>query len=133
MHNHRVKNRYYAVRSAVLFVLLLGLFISSGEGLRLFPIPVGAVDRTDTQYQRSASNTTRYALAVQHSGSHLRTGKSKASKRIDLDAGTALLTGEQSETHRSAFVLLDLGVDDTAVLDSLFDIPQFLGRAPPIA
>lgn len=69
-----------ATRLAILS-LLMSLVLSSGEGIRLFPIPVISESGSEAHSQTvTSSGATRYQYAARRFGSLLKYGGSSAAK-----------------------------------------------------
>ncbi len=87
-----VIDRNYAFRSIILMGLLLGLFVSSGEGVRLFPIPLTQSASADTiSSELSVSTRGNYNFAVHRYGNASKIIKSKVAKRSAIEQYAAAL------------------------------------------
>ena len=70
-------------RWILIFGLLAGLFVSSGEGVQLFPFPIAEGDNSKNTASIDVNNQKFYAFSVHNSGVHLPTLQSKSQKQTN--------------------------------------------------
>lgn len=123
--------KFNPTRSIIAFGLLLGLFISSGEGLRLFPIPTNPV-KEESDYNGHSFGKIGYAYALHQFGNSSRHLKSKTYKPTLTDATGSASNAAFPDGH-PVIVICPAG---TFPLPMSFELSgehrRFLGRAPPV-
>lgn len=129
MHNPLIRKRFLAIRSILAFGLLLGLFISSGEGLRLFPIPTNQSVSDNARIHSQLSKITGYSYAAHGSTArHLKSKTFKTAVTAVIPANTG--SPELRQTLHTSF-------SGTLSRSISFELPgehrRSRVRAPPFA
>lgn len=132
MNRQFVIERKYTFRSIILLGLLLGLFVSSGEGVRLFPIPSTDSERADTvSSEISFSTREDYNFAVHRFRNASKIIKSKVAKRSAIDQSAAAALPDAFEL----ITVARIEPDPRSVQPGSFQLPTShsvpSGRAPP--
>ena len=70
-------------RWILIFGLLAGLFVSSGEGVQLFPFPISEGNNSKNSSALNEKSQKSYAFSVHNSGGHLPTPQSKFQKQAN--------------------------------------------------
>ena len=70
-------------RWILIFGLLAGLFVSSGEGVQLFPFPISEGNNSKNSSALNEKSQKSYAFSVHNSGGHLPTLQSKFQKQAN--------------------------------------------------
>ena len=133
MRLNRSSGKLDQLRYLLTLALLSGLIVSSGEGLRLFPIPAPEGFSGSVTTELSAQRSSGYQFAVHRFGNSANTLGSKLLKKkktVDsVDPGT------QSAPRSVRFLELTVSSNFTSntisVSSGLLLSPD--GRAPPLA
>lgn len=132
MNRQFVIDRKYAFRSIILLGLLLGLFVSSGEGVRLFPLPSSHSERGDTvSPELSVSASENYNFAVHRFRNASKIVKSKIAKRSAIEQSAAVALPEGFELITVARLESELGSGAPLSFQLLISHSVPPGRAPP--
>jgi hypothetical protein len=120
------------LRGLVILALLIGLTVSSGEGLRLFPIPASGSSTGAAIVELSPQTSTRYQFAVHRFGSSAKTLTAKVlKKQIAPESSDHLTTGFRNSSIKSSVISSTSSFTPRTATGSagLSFIPE--GRAPP--
>lgn len=120
------------LRTLVILVLLIGLTVSSGEGLRLFPIPTSGSATGTAGIDLSPKASTRYHLAVHRFGNSAKTLTSKVlKKKTAPEFSDPLSVATRDSSIKSSVVSSTSSFTPRTAAGSagLSFIPE--GRAPP--
>ena len=130
--NRACSGKLNQLRRLLTVALLSGLIVSSGEGLRLFPIPASQGSSGSVTAELSAQRSTGYQLAVHRFGSSAKTLGSKIlKKRTPVDS---LGVGMQSVSQSVGFLKLATSPNYTSnTIGKSSGLPLIAdGRAPPL-
>ncbi len=113
-----------------IFALLLSLVISSGEGVRLFPIPVadGAVSSNSEALSSSTLQSYQYATRMSGSSSKQSNATSYKGKH---GSGAVVSTARSTELNVSATFLLSSSFDHLEVREDAGFRNSNHSRGPP--
>lgn len=132
MNRQFVIDRKYAFRSIILLGLLLGLFVSSGEGVRLFPLPLTHSERADTvSPELSIGASENYNFAVHRFRNASKIVKSKIAKRSAIEQSAAAALPEPFELVTAARLQTKPGSVRPRSFQLLISHSVPPGRAPP--
>ena len=118
------------MNSITLIVVLACLCFSSGEGLRLTPIPSLAPGELSSPHFRATDASLDISLSYQYAVCGQEKGGQKRVQRQQLRSG--LYTSRSSIEHFPVRFRLVADVESASYL-SLFPVSQPPGRAPPSA